>query len=505
MLIGDGERGPAQELASTDPGDPERVVARRRRARPRRGRRARCATAARRVAGLGRAGRRARAAALLRAAAWMRERRLELAALEVRECAKPWPEADADVCEAIDFLEYYARGAIELDAGRRLLQVPGERNELRYVAARRRRGDRAVELPARDPVRDDGGRAGDRQRGGAQARRAVARVARCGSCRRCAPRACPPAAIVAAPRRGRRRRRARAPSRVQTIAFTGSQPVGLEIIRAARRGRARPAPPQARRRRDGRQELRDRRRRRRPRRGGAGDRLLGVRLRRPEVLGGRARARPRGDRRRADRAASPAPCGCSPSARPTGSATDVPPLIERDAQERVRPLRALAAADGPDRRPRPSGARRAAGSARRPSPPTCRPARRVLEEEIFGPLLTIERVRDVEPRATIVDAPAVRAHRRAVLPRPGDRRATSARRTPGRQPLRQPRDHRRDGRPPAVRRQPPVGQRREGRRPRLPAAVRRAARASPRTRCATGSWSDKGAGKDLDFRGRPSR
>ncbi len=38
----------------------------------------------------------------------MRERRLELAALEVRECAKPWSEADGDVCEAIDYLEYYA-------------------------------------------------------------------------------------------------------------------------------------------------------------------------------------------------------------------------------------------------------------------------------------------------------------------------------------------------------------------------------------------------------------
>src|SRR5205085_1721750 len=75
----------------------------------------------------------ARARALIGAAGWLREHRLELAALEVRECAKPWPEADADVCEAIDFLEYYARGAIELEAGRSLLQVPGERNDLRYV------------------------------------------------------------------------------------------------------------------------------------------------------------------------------------------------------------------------------------------------------------------------------------------------------------------------------------------------------------------------------------
>ena len=54
---------------------------------------------------------------LRRAAAILRERRLELAALQVRECAKPWPEADGDVCEAIDFLEYYALEALELDTG----------------------------------------------------------------------------------------------------------------------------------------------------------------------------------------------------------------------------------------------------------------------------------------------------------------------------------------------------------------------------------------------------
>ena len=61
---------------------------------------------------------------LVKAAAWMRERRLELAALEVRECAKPWPEADGDVCEAIDFLEYYARAAIELEPGARCSRCP---------------------------------------------------------------------------------------------------------------------------------------------------------------------------------------------------------------------------------------------------------------------------------------------------------------------------------------------------------------------------------------------
>jgi RHH-type proline utilization regulon transcriptional repressor/proline dehydrogenase/delta 1-pyrroline-5-carboxylate dehydrogenase len=42
------------------------------------------------------------------AAALMRTRRDELAAWEILECGKPWREADADLAEAIDFLEFYA-------------------------------------------------------------------------------------------------------------------------------------------------------------------------------------------------------------------------------------------------------------------------------------------------------------------------------------------------------------------------------------------------------------
>jgi RHH-type transcriptional regulator, proline utilization regulon repressor / proline dehydrogenase / delta 1-pyrroline-5-carboxylate dehydrogenase len=74
-----------------------------------------------------------RAGALRRAAEILRARRVELAALAVREAGKPWVEADGDVCEAIDFLEYYAAGALALDGGRPLIQMPGERNALRYV------------------------------------------------------------------------------------------------------------------------------------------------------------------------------------------------------------------------------------------------------------------------------------------------------------------------------------------------------------------------------------
>ena len=68
-----------------------------------------------------------RVAVLIRAAAIMRERRFELAAWQIYECGKPWREADADVCEAIDFCEFYAREMIRL-AAPRVRDVPGETN-----------------------------------------------------------------------------------------------------------------------------------------------------------------------------------------------------------------------------------------------------------------------------------------------------------------------------------------------------------------------------------------
>jgi RHH-type proline utilization regulon transcriptional repressor/proline dehydrogenase/delta 1-pyrroline-5-carboxylate dehydrogenase len=70
---------------------------------------------------------RERAAVLIRAASIMRERRFELAAREIFECAKPWREADGDICEAIDFCEFYAREMIRL-AEPRHRDVPGETN-----------------------------------------------------------------------------------------------------------------------------------------------------------------------------------------------------------------------------------------------------------------------------------------------------------------------------------------------------------------------------------------
>jgi len=75
-----------------------------------------------------------RAYYLLHAAQAMRRRRHEFSAWMVLEIGKSWPEADIDTCEAIDFLEYYARLAIRLESASELLApFPGEHNQLDYI------------------------------------------------------------------------------------------------------------------------------------------------------------------------------------------------------------------------------------------------------------------------------------------------------------------------------------------------------------------------------------
>ena len=73
-----------------------------------------------------------RAGYLFRAAGEMRKRRVELAALEVLEVGKTWKDADGDVCEAIDYLEYYGREMLRLGVPRILGDYPGEENEYHY-------------------------------------------------------------------------------------------------------------------------------------------------------------------------------------------------------------------------------------------------------------------------------------------------------------------------------------------------------------------------------------
>ena len=71
---------------------------------------------------------------LLRAAAIIRRRKLEFDAWLVYEAGKTWPEADADVSEAIDFCEYYAREMQRLNGPQPVVQIPGEHDEMRYLA-----------------------------------------------------------------------------------------------------------------------------------------------------------------------------------------------------------------------------------------------------------------------------------------------------------------------------------------------------------------------------------
>ncbi len=89
-----------------------------------------------------------RAAILRRAAALLSERRLEFAAIEIFESGKTWAEADSDVCEAIDYLRYYALQAERLQGQPMDLGVPGEDNQLLYEG----RGVAAVIAPWNFPL-----------------------------------------------------------------------------------------------------------------------------------------------------------------------------------------------------------------------------------------------------------------------------------------------------------------------------------------------------------------
>jgi len=74
-----------------------------------------------------------RASLLLNAAEIIRTRKFEFCAWLTYEVGKNWAEADADVAETIDFLEFYAREALRLAQATTPIQYPGERNQLLYV------------------------------------------------------------------------------------------------------------------------------------------------------------------------------------------------------------------------------------------------------------------------------------------------------------------------------------------------------------------------------------
>jgi RHH-type transcriptional regulator, proline utilization regulon repressor / proline dehydrogenase / delta 1-pyrroline-5-carboxylate dehydrogenase len=230
VWIGD-ERRDGDQIVSTDPADPRRTVATAPIATPlevtaavsaaERGYRAWAAVPARE-----------RAAVLSRAATWLRERRTTLAALCVREAGKPWADADAEVCEAIDFLEFYARGAVALGRGRALFQVPGERNGLHYAP----RGIVAAISPFTDPLAIPAGLvAAGLATGNAVVLKPAQQTPLCGFVLVEALRdaGVPAEAIGLLPGDGDTGAHLVRDPRVATIAFTGSTPVGLDVVAAA--------------------------------------------------------------------------------------------------------------------------------------------------------------------------------------------------------------------------------------------------------------------------------
>jgi RHH-type transcriptional regulator, proline utilization regulon repressor / proline dehydrogenase / delta 1-pyrroline-5-carboxylate dehydrogenase len=392
---GDSRRG--AELLSTDPGAPDRVVASAAAARPDEVQAA-VAQAARGLREWRAARPEERAAALVAAAAWMRERRLELTALEVRECAKPWVEADADVCEAIDFLEYYARAAIELGHGRPLLQVPGERNELSYTP----RGVVAVISPWNFPLAIPCGMTSAALVTGnavvlKPAEQSPATAARLVEALRAG--GVPPEALALLPGEGDVGAALVRHPEVAAIAFTGSLPVGQEIVRAAAETGERHFKQVV-------AEL-----------GGKNcvivdsDADLDEAV--PAIIGSAfafagqkcsAASRVLVHEAIADqllkRLAGAAQVLVVGQAETLG--TDVPPVIEHAAQERVDRYAELAARQGTivATADPPGGGGWFCPATVAADLPDGSP---VLEEEIFGPLLAVQRVRDVEHACDVVD------------------------------------------------------------------------------------------------------
>ncbi|MCI0183017.1 MAG: L-glutamate gamma-semialdehyde dehydrogenase [Acidibacillus sp.] len=74
-----------------------------------------------------------RSSYLLKASAAVRRRKFEFSAWMVYETGKSFAEADADVAEAIDFMEYYAREMLRIDIPVPLVPYEGELNRQIYI------------------------------------------------------------------------------------------------------------------------------------------------------------------------------------------------------------------------------------------------------------------------------------------------------------------------------------------------------------------------------------
>jgi 1-pyrroline-5-carboxylate dehydrogenase len=131
LVIGGKRVETEGEIVSVNPAKPQQVVGRVGRATEREADMA-LEAATRAFESWSRTEPEARARILLRAAAIIRRRKLEMISWEVYEGGKPWAEADAQVSEAIDFLEYYAREMLRLKDGVEVYSVFGEESRYFY-------------------------------------------------------------------------------------------------------------------------------------------------------------------------------------------------------------------------------------------------------------------------------------------------------------------------------------------------------------------------------------
>jgi len=132
LIIGGREIHGGTVLDSVNPGDPKQVVGRFVQATAEQANEA-VETAAKAFESWRNVSARERAGVVLKTAALLREKKFEFAALMVYEVSKSWAEADGDIAELIDFLEYYAREALRLAGPQPVVPYPGEANELRYI------------------------------------------------------------------------------------------------------------------------------------------------------------------------------------------------------------------------------------------------------------------------------------------------------------------------------------------------------------------------------------
>ena len=331
-----------------------------------------------------------RAACLERAADLLEAERATFLALAVREAGKTLANAVAEVREAVDFLRYYAAQA------RAELAAPGSR------ADRSGRRDLAVELPARDLRRRSRRGARRRQSGAREARRADAADRAARRCAFCIAPACPAAALQLLPGRGETVGAALvADPRVAGVIFTGS----TEVARLIHRQLATRDDDPVLDRRDRRPERDDRRQLGAARAGGRGCAVLGVRQRRPALLGA-AHPVPAGRRRAGDAVDARRRARRARGGRPAAARHRHRPGDRRRGARGARRARRADARGGPAQssrcRCRPNA--RAARSSRRRSW-TWADIRGLahLTREVFGPVLHVVRWKRDELPA-LVDA-----------------------------------------------------------------------------------------------------